>query len=73
MQTNPSHLNKPRDATGAVPRKPLLTRATALLDYAAADDCFSDAGLSATRLNAEEQLTRFLHWLQFTDRGHLPC
>lgn len=54
-------------------RKPLLGRATSLFDYAEADDCFSDAGLAATKLNADEQLTRFLHWLQFTDRGHLPC
>ena len=50
----------------------MLGRAMSLFDYTNADDCFSDAGLAAVKLNAEEQLKRFLHWLQFTDRGAQP-
>lgn len=68
MPTPPQPPPEPR----APARKPARARATSLCDYATADDCFSDAGLAAVKLTAEEQLTRFLHWLQFTDRGHQP-
>src|SRR6185369_11093024 len=73
MQTNRPPTPASRDRASVSPRTPIFARATSLFDYASADDCFSDAGLSATKLGPDEQLTRFLKWLQFTDRGHLPC
>jgi hypothetical protein len=43
-----------------------------LLDHGVEDGMSTDI-VSANKLSAEQQLTRFLHWLQFTDRGHQPC
>jgi hypothetical protein len=45
---------------------------TPLLDHGNEDGMSTDI-VSANQLSAEQQLTRFLQWLQFTDRGHLPC
>jgi hypothetical protein len=61
-----------RNLAGMAMRTPTFARATTLFDYETTDDCFSDAGLAATKLGPDEQLTRFLHWLQFTDRGLQP-
>jgi hypothetical protein len=43
-----------------------------LLDHGLEDGMSSDAS-TANKLPAEQQLTRFLQWLQLTDRGHQPC
>jgi hypothetical protein len=63
MKTNPQPAYEPRAPA----------QARALLDYSTADDCFSEAGLASAKLGAEDQLTRFLQWLQLTDRGAQPC
>lgn len=38
-----------------------------------ADGGMATDALSANKLPADQQLLRFLQWLQFTDRGHQPC
>lgn len=43
-----------------------------LLDHGMDDGVSSDAA-SPSQLPIEQQLTRFLQWLQLTDRGHQPC
>ena len=55
-------------------RKPAPTArlGAPLLDHGAEDGMSTDSA-SANQLPAEQQLARFLHWLQFTDRGHQPC
>ncbi len=47
-------------------------RVTPLLDHGSEDGMSTDA-TTANKLSADQQLTRFLQWLQFTDRGHQPC
>ena len=41
-------------------------------DHGMEDGMSSDAETS-NLLPAEQQLARFLQWLQLTDRGHQPC
>ena len=43
-----------------------------LLDHGVDDGMATDA-TTANKLSADQQLARFLQWLQFTDRGHQPC
>ena len=68
--TPPFYFGRPTRAT--TPGASTNSNAKALLDYGTEDGMSTDRA-SANKLPAEQQLTRFLHWLQFTDRGHQPC
>lgn len=48
------------------------SHATPVFDNDAEGGMATDAS-SANKLSADQQLLRFLQWLQFTDRGHQPC
>ena len=70
MNNTPPLFPRPISASGL----PAATNANAkmLLDYGTEDGMSTDRA-SANKLPAEQQLTRFLQWLRYTDRGTQPC